>query len=105
MELRRRYFGIWARYLAVLRLLARFLAVLSVAIDRKIVFAMFPVTSLDSQNTTEGCNIPHNFYDFQGSTWAPHLIHKEIWNKVVLIDMDQMHLNYIDYQPQDLVKF
>ena len=21
-------------------------------------------------------------YDFQGSTWAPHLIHKEIWNKV-----------------------
>ena len=24
----------------------------------------------------------YNFYDFQGSTWAPHLIHKEIWNKV-----------------------
>ena len=23
-----------------------------------------------------------NFFDFQGSTWAPHLIHKEIWNKV-----------------------
>ena len=23
-----------------------------------------------------------NFYDFQGSTWAPHLIHKEIWDKV-----------------------
>jgi len=23
-----------------------------------------------------------NFYDFQGSTWAPHLIHKDIWNKV-----------------------
>ena len=23
-----------------------------------------------------------NFYDFQGSTWAPHLIHKETWNKV-----------------------
>ena len=23
-----------------------------------------------------------NYYDFQGSTWAPHLIHKEIWNKV-----------------------
>ena len=22
------------------------------------------------------------FYDFQGSTWAPHLIHKSIWNKV-----------------------
>ena len=22
------------------------------------------------------------YYDFQGSTWAPHLIHKEIWNKV-----------------------
>ncbi len=21
-------------------------------------------------------------FDFQGSTWAPHLIHKEIWNKV-----------------------
>ena len=24
----------------------------------------------------------HNYYDFQGSTWAPHLIHKDIWNKV-----------------------
>ena len=23
-----------------------------------------------------------NHYDFQGSTWAPHLIHKTIWNKV-----------------------
>ena len=23
-----------------------------------------------------------NFYDFQGSTWAPHLIHKTIWNKI-----------------------
>ena len=23
-----------------------------------------------------------NYYDFQGSTWAPHLIHKETWNKV-----------------------
>jgi len=22
------------------------------------------------------------FYDFQGSTWAPHLIHKDLWNKV-----------------------
>ena len=24
----------------------------------------------------------HNIFDFQGSTWAPHLIHKDIWNKV-----------------------
>jgi len=24
----------------------------------------------------------YNFYDFQGSTWAPHLIHKKLWNKV-----------------------
>ncbi len=24
----------------------------------------------------------HNYYDFQGSTWAPHLIHKDIWKKV-----------------------
>ena len=24
----------------------------------------------------------HNYYDFQGSTWAPHLIHKDNWNKV-----------------------
>ena len=24
----------------------------------------------------------YNYYDFQGSTWAPHLIHKDIWNKV-----------------------
>ena len=23
-----------------------------------------------------------NHYDFQGSTWAPHLVHKEIWNRV-----------------------
>lgn len=23
-----------------------------------------------------------NCYDFQGSHWAPHLIHKEIWNKI-----------------------
>ena len=23
-----------------------------------------------------------NYYDFQGSTWAPHLIHKDLWNKV-----------------------
>ena len=24
----------------------------------------------------------HNYHDFQGSTWAPHLIHKTIWNRV-----------------------
>ena len=24
----------------------------------------------------------YNHYDFQGSTWAPHIIHKDIWNKV-----------------------
>lgn len=24
----------------------------------------------------------HNYYDFQGSTWAPHLIHRATWNKV-----------------------
>ena len=24
----------------------------------------------------------YNHYDFQGSTWAPHLIHKETWNRV-----------------------
>ena len=23
-----------------------------------------------------------NHYDFQGSTWAPHLIHKTLWNKI-----------------------
>jgi glycosyltransferase involved in cell wall biosynthesis len=23
-----------------------------------------------------------NYFDFQGSTWAPHLIHKELWNRV-----------------------
>ena len=23
-----------------------------------------------------------NYYDFQGSTWAPHLIHKNTWNKI-----------------------
>ena len=24
----------------------------------------------------------HNHFDFQGSTWAPHLIHKDTWNEV-----------------------
>ncbi len=24
----------------------------------------------------------YDFYDFQGSTWAPHLIHRDIWNQV-----------------------
>ncbi len=24
----------------------------------------------------------YNFYDFQGSTWAPHVVHKDIWEKV-----------------------
>jgi GT2 family glycosyltransferase len=23
-----------------------------------------------------------NYYNFQGSTWAPHLVHKDMWNKV-----------------------
>ena len=23
-----------------------------------------------------------NYFDFQGSTWAPHLIHKDLWKKV-----------------------
>ena len=23
-----------------------------------------------------------NYFDFQGSTWAPHLIHKDLWNRV-----------------------
>ena len=23
-----------------------------------------------------------NHYDFQGSTWAPHLIHKDVWDKI-----------------------
>ena len=24
----------------------------------------------------------YNYYDFQGSTWAPHLLHKDLWEKV-----------------------
>ena len=24
----------------------------------------------------------YNYYDFQGSTWAPSLVHKDIWNKI-----------------------
>ena len=24
----------------------------------------------------------YNDYDFQGSTWAPHLLHKDLWEKV-----------------------
>jgi hypothetical protein len=23
-----------------------------------------------------------NYHDFQGSTWAPHVVHKEMWNKI-----------------------
>ena len=23
-----------------------------------------------------------NYYDFQGSTWAPHILHKEVWERV-----------------------
>ena len=23
-----------------------------------------------------------NYHDFQGSTWAPHVVHKDLWNKV-----------------------
>jgi len=29
-----------------------------------------------------GKYMEYNYYDFQGSTWAPALIHKSIWNKV-----------------------
>ena len=24
----------------------------------------------------------YNYYDFQGSTWAPHLLHRDLWEKV-----------------------
>ena len=24
----------------------------------------------------------YNYYDFQGSTWAPSIVHRDIWNKV-----------------------
>ena len=24
----------------------------------------------------------YNYYDFQGSTWAPHVVHKDLWNLV-----------------------
>jgi glycosyltransferase involved in cell wall biosynthesis len=24
----------------------------------------------------------HNYHDFQGSTWAPHLIHRDLWDRV-----------------------
>ena len=27
-------------------------------------------------------SLDYNFYDFQGSTWAPSLVHKDIWDKV-----------------------
>ena len=45
---------------------------------------------LDCGNTLESFNEKKllnevdnaNFYDFQGSTWAPHLIHKDMWDKV-----------------------
>ena len=39
---------------------------------------------LDSFNEKKFLNEYKNYnhYDFQGSTWAPHLIHKEIWNRV-----------------------
>tara|TARA_S200000501_G_scaffold248145_1_gene232452 strand:- start:411 stop:1301 length:891 start_codon:yes stop_codon:yes gene_type:complete len=46
--------------------------------------------SFDCGNTVEDFNEKKflknyknfNYYDFQGSTWAPHLIHKDIWKKV-----------------------
>ena len=46
--------------------------------------------TLDCGNTIETFNEEKvikehkniKFYDFQGSTWAPHLIHKEIWKRV-----------------------
>ena len=39
------------------------------------------VETFDEKRLLENYNKLDN-YDFQGSTWAPHLIHKEIWNKV-----------------------
>ena len=40
--------------------------------------------SLDVFNEKKLLNEYKNikFYDFQGSTWAPHLIHKSLWNKI-----------------------
>ncbi len=41
-------------------------------------------TSIESFNEKKLLNTYQNlnFYDFQGSTWAPHLIHKDLWHKV-----------------------
>ena len=40
----------------------------------------------DLENFEEGKLLKNvensNYYDFQGSTWAPHLIHKRLWDKV-----------------------
>ena len=40
--------------------------------------------TLDEFDENKLLNNFHNYnhFDFQGSTWAPHLIHKELWNKV-----------------------
>ena len=39
------------------------------------------IETFDEQKAlTEYKNI--DYYDFQGSTWAPHIIHKDTWNKV-----------------------
>ena len=40
--------------------------------------------SIKNFNETKLLNEHNNikFYDFQGSTWAPHLIHKDLWFKV-----------------------
>ena len=41
----------------------------------------------DNLKTFDENKLLHNYkkfnhYDFQGSTWAPHLIHKSLWNEV-----------------------
>ena len=39
------------------------------------------INTFDEQKFLEN-HKKYNYYDFQGSTWAPHLIHKDNWNKV-----------------------
>ena len=39
------------------------------------------IKTFDEQKLLDN-NHKINYFDFQGSTWAPHIMHKDLWNKV-----------------------
>ena len=40
------------------------------------------IENFDENKLLKKITIILNYFDFQGSTWAPHVIHKDFWNKV-----------------------